>query len=366
MAYGTYGRRKVYRRGVRRVGSGGVKYSGYKRKATYSSPRKFFKTYRKRTTGPRGNPTKTMSSFKRTRKAFRRPSAKPRRSAASRSVLARTPGTYTISGQGQTLVTVSGEQGLVWGSSFADLNGGDDIASVIATAAQNAQFSGAPWNQTPEFDTVPNIRFYITSVSLSITVTNQSQNDVVVICYPWTQRYTGRVASFNWSGAVSGDGYEQHTETASAANNLLPYVYGATPFQYRSITQSCKISKPRSISLQGGQHHTFTIRHRKREYWSPQRYLGSLNTGADAGYAGVTKGMSFTVRGRPSNGVTNPLTDFGFSSGKCVFVASKTYEYESVLLPVHWRDTLTAEYAAAGGEHIILPQTGAITTPSNA
>jgi len=258
-----------------------------------------------------------------------------------------------------------GDQGLVWGGDQFIINNSADLLGVISAACLNTQFSGAPWNQTPEFDTVPNVRFYVTSTTLAVTVTNQSQNDCVVICYPWTQRHTGFSASEAWEGVVSGSpAYEQHAVAASSSNALTPVVFGSTPFQYRLITQSCKISKPKSVVLQGGQHHTFKIRHSKREYWTPQRLISGQ--GSDLGYSRVTKGMSFTVRGRPSNGVTNPTTDFGYSSSKCIFLSTKTYEYESVLLPVHWRDTITTDYVAAGGEHIILPQTGAITTASTA
>jgi len=280
------------------------------------------------------------------------------------SNLPRTPGSYTISGQSGSIVALAGEQGPLWGADGLDLFSPEDLVTLIAQAALNQQLTSNAFLASEFAVPVPNVRFYTLSCELAVTFTNQSQNDCVIVCYPYIQRYTGYPAKNYWINAGSDNYTQQSTATPTAANSMQPEVYGATPFQYPAITQSSKIGKPRTAVLQGGQHHTFKLKYSKRQLWNPQRLFGSGNVGQS--YGGVSRGFAFTLRGRPTNGVTNPTTDIGYGSGRCIYALKKTYEYETVILPTHYKDTATAEYEPAGGEHIILPQTGAIVIPSTA
>lgn len=357
----AYGRFKRTRRGLRRVRGGGSR-TGYRRKVgTYARSTKLVKTYRKRATGPRANPTKApMRVYRRPLRKLPRFSSHPRRKKATSHVISRTPGSYTISGQGVIIVSGLGEQGALWGQTGFDINSGTDLWTVIAAAALRQQLSTVSFPFAPEFSPDPptNVRFFVTGVQLSITVTNQGQTDCTVTCYPWTQRYTGTSSSLYWTGPET---YVTSTGIpATAANSVAPEVMGTTPFVYPSITQSCRIGKPKTVFLQGGQHKTFTMSYHKNEYWSKQRLLPPSGDATSMGFANVTRGMSFTTRGMPNNSVTNPLSEFGYGTSKCLFLLKKTYHYESVLTNITWRDTNTAEYAPTGGQSIILPQTGAV------
>lgn len=271
-------------------------------------------------------------------------------------MLPRTPGSFTFTGDALAITWTTGNQGIMWGNTTAAMFHGPDLLNTMGAVALN-QVVDFPFSNT-----IPTSRrlFWTTKVTLKCSFTNQSQNDCVIIAYPWIARYSGTTAFTAWASPDSA------TTATEATSSTLESVHGATPFNYVAVTQSSKIMKPQTAVLQGGQHKTFSMVYRKRHMWN----LASLEAGAggsiNGSYAGITRGFAFTFRGRVNNGVTNPTVDIGYGSGKVIYTRTLNYEYESCAMPIQWRDTEIVAYTATGGEHIILPQTGAVAIPTTA
>lgn len=265
-------------------------------------------------------------------------------------MLPRLPGSFTFTGDGFRLTWVTGSQGIVWDNPAFTMNLVDDLYATIAAAALNTTVENGA--------SAPTQRrlFWIKRVVLKVTVTNQSQNDCKVICHPWTSRYTmAGTPSGPWG---SPDFVTSHALGASATNSTAATVYGATPYMYEYITQAVKLSKPQVVALQGGQHKTFTLPYSKKYMFND----AVSGYGANEWLAGKTRGLIFTMRANTTNGVTNPNVDIGYGSGSCIFARTLSYEYESCIVPQQFRDTDLVPYTATGGERIILPQTGVVTT----
>lgn len=312
----------------------------------------------KRTTGPRGNPTKTYRRHFpiKSRSAYSR---KPvfRRKATSPAKLPRLPGSFTFTGQGATVTWTTGNQGVDWDNDDYSIMNASDVYSTIGAAAINMRTE-------PVFGTPAARRlFWITNCNLSVNVTNASQNDCVVICYPYTVRYTGP----SQISTIGGDyqGGSSLGTAGSGANTLANTVYGTTPFQYIGLTQYLKFGKPRSVLLQGGQHKTFHMSYRKK-FMVNDAVFGTpitTETAANIVIGKVSRGFLFSYRAQTTNGSGADEAQVGFGSGKVISSTIRTYNYESCVIPYSYRDTQQQAYDP-DDEAIILPQTGAITSPA--
>lgn len=191
---------------------------------------------------------------------------------------------------------------------------------------------------------------------MKLTITNTSQIDCDVICYPWRARYDS-IDPANMYTQAEVNLQESKAGSTSTQQGLLSNTtttIGYTPFMSRTITQSVKLGKPKKVHLQGGQSYSFTIVDNKPFHLTYPRMQTAYS------FAPHTRGMFMTFRGIPVNDQTNTdEIDFGFCALDVQNVT--TYDWECPPAPYKYNDVITSS-ADVQDIKIIQPQTGAVTT----
>lgn len=294
-----------------------------------------------------------MSAYRKKRYSSSSGSTKGRLSKLIASAMA-TRGQWTYAGFSARIAAAVGEQAWLpfganpWITSRSDLVAVITDAITRTTVIPNRVSSSDP-SQQP-------IEFYIKRAKMKLTITNTSQIDCDIICYPWRMRYDG-VDPPDLYTAATVNITEDKAGSTSTQQGLLTNTtttIGYTPFMSRTITQAAKLGKPRRVHLQGGQSYTFTIEDTKPLHVTYPRW----NT--TSSFAPHTRGMFMTFRGIPVNDQTNTdEIDFGFCALDVQNVT--TYEWEAPIAPWKYNDVIVSS-ADVQDIKIIQPQTGAVTT----
>lgn len=265
-----------------------------------------------------------------------------------------TTGTIELCAQRQTVSWTPGDQGWAGSASTPYVNHVNDIFVVLASAI--ARTVAAPDITTP-FTTEP--RFYINSARLSHLVTNASNVDIVVTCYPWVARYDNLIPEDLYTVPTA---LETSTGLSGAVDSDTINI-GWTPFQARNVTENVKLLKPRGVRLQGGQSYNFKMADSKPLYINHARIAGSGadGTNTNQSISGRTRGCFFIMK---ANTAVSAPVDAGanWAGGNVHIVSIRTYKWSAIPMPFHFNDNApnTADVTAY---NIIAPQTGAAVAP---
>jgi len=199
-------------------------------------------------------------------------------------------------------------------------------------------------------------RYTILNSSIRCLVTNSSNIDMEVWCYPWMARYDGINIPDLYDNA---DPLETGTGLAGTLAADVGTV-GWTPFQSRYITESVKLLKPRKVHLQGGQSYTFKMSDPKPFYVTYGRFDALANQSFGA-IAKRSRGMFFVYRG--GTAIAPALADdsANWAPASAKILTSRTYRWAGTSQPNNYNDVVINGNTVAGYQ-IIQPQTGAAVT----
>jgi len=261
-------------------------------------------------------------------------------------------GTFTYAGFNERVTWSTGAQGWATSTGNTWINFTQDFAPVITAAIARVVATSY------DVDTIAEPRFWIKRAYCKTTITNCSQVDCDVTCYPWVVRRDTTQAEDLYN-PIKITALENVAGSTSSA--VTPTTVGFTPFQSRWLCESVKIGKPKKVHLQGGQSYTFSIRDNR------MLYVNQAMIGFDGEYPysihGRSRGMMFSFRGIPVND-TVTATSIQYAPGACDLQSVITYEWVSPAMPIHFNDVIPNNDAVTAF-HIIQPQTGAVTnTPA--
>lgn len=301
----------------------------------------------------RGSRSKVVGKYRSKRNSF---SLLPSRKGIARAaaLALATTGNFTLAGLTSRLTCATGEQ--LWMSAQCNpfIQDQSTLTAVIATNLARAL-------TLPDTASITqyNQKFWIRRATMKLHITNTSQIDCDIICYPYVTRYD-TVSPSGLYPMANVNASETKVGSTTSQQGLLSNetsTVGFTPFMSHWITQQCKLGKPKKVHLQGGQSYTFSLSDNRALYLTYVRLAGAEGVG---GFRGHTRGMFMTATGTVVNDTASvDDIDFGFVSLDVQNVT--TYEWIQSATPWHFNDVVT-NTADIVNIKIIQPQTGVVTT----